>query len=286
LIKIPNILDDLLLFYYQITIPFVYNNISINDIFKDYLNIIRNILIWCFNINDNINNKFQNNYTMAIFGIEILIKFFDIKLNIKEISIINKINDNINGFNILYLNKENMFEHKQDINNFYNNLNFSVFDTFFEESIKLLDNIDYQIFFLLEFILNMIIPEQKKEKLNLIIEKLNINNVWIENEDELFELYNFIKEKVINNKIMNNRDNINNSDFIGINLDEDNEKDDGFVEKDIIVDEVNDDDNDFENDNDNDLDFPEEKNEEINIIQQEHNFNSINTINKIITLKI
>ena len=281
LIKIPNILDDLLLFYYQITIPFVYNNISSNDIFKDYLDIIKNILIWCFNINDNINNKFQNNYTMAIFGIEILIKFFDIKLNIKEISIINKINDNINGFNILYLNKENMFEHKQDINNFYNNLNFSVFDTFFEESIKLLDNIDYQIFFLLEFILNMIIPEQKKEKLNLIIEKLNINNVWIENEDELFELYNFIKEKVINNKIMNNRDNINNSDFIGMNLDEDNEKDDGFVEKDIIVDEVNDDDNDFENDNDNDLDFPEEKNEEINIIQQEHNFNGNNVINQL-----
>ena len=130
----------------------------------------------------------------------------------------------------------------------------------------------------------MIIPEDKKPKLNSLIDSLNINNVWIEKDDELFDLYNFIQEKVINNKILDSRNIMNNSDFIGINLDEDNEKDDGYIEKDIIVDEVNDDDNDLENDNDtdnlNDIVFPEEKNEEINIIQQD-NINGNNIINQI-----
>jgi len=179
-----------------------------------------------------------------------------------------------------------MILHKKNINNIYNKFDFSIFDKFYEEVVKLLDNIDYQIFFLLEFILNMIVPEEKKTKLNSLIETININKVWIDNEEELFELYNFIKEKVINNKLINNQSNINNSDFIGINLDEENEKDDGYIEKDIIVDEVTDEDNDFENDNyninDNELYLPEVKNEEINIIQQDNNvINQINNIENI-----
>ena len=284
--RIPNLLDDLLFFYYQITIPFLNNEITNNDSFKDYLSVIKKILLWCFNIEENNNNESQINYIMSVFGIEILLKFFTIKLYIKDISIINKYN-NTTDSNILYLNKEDLIEHKRSINNFFNNLNSTIFDKFFEESIKLLDNIDYQIFFLLEFILNMIVPEDKKINLSSIIEALNINTIWIENDDELFELYTFIKEQVVNNKVINYKNNINNSDFIGINLDEDNEKDDGYIEKDIIVDEVNDDDNDIENDNYNDndnlndIDFPEEKNEEINIIQHDNNFNGNNIINQI-----
>ena len=281
--KIPNLLDELLLFYYQITIPLINNEITNNDSLKDYLSIIKEILYVCFNINDN--DMIQNNCNMNLFGIEILLKLFDIKLNIKEISFIN----NIYEQNILYLKKEEMIEQKQNINNIYNTFDFSIFDSFFEATIKLLDNIDYQIFFLLEFILNMIIPEDKKPKLNSLIDSLNINNVWIEKEEELFDLYNFIQEKLINNKIIENKNIMNNSDFIGINLDEDNEKDDGYIEKDIIVDEVNDEDNDFENDNDtdnlNDIVFPEEKNEEINIIQQDNNNFGNNIINQINTIE-
>ena len=285
LIKIPSLLDDLLLFYYQITIPFINNEISNksnNEGFEDYLKMIKDILFWSFNINENKVNQIQNDYMMMIFGIEILIKCFDLKLNIKEISNICRINDILDS-NISYLKKEDLIEYKNNINNFYNCFDFSIFDKFFEETIKLLDNIDYQIFFLLEFILNMIVPEEKKKNFNSIIETLNINNVWIGNDDEIFELYNFIKEKVIINKIINNQNNLNNSEFIGINIDEDNEKDDGYIEKDIIVDEVTDDDNDLENYNinDNELDFPEVKNEEINIIQQENNFNGNNIISQI-----
>ena len=276
--KIPNLLDELLLFYYQITIPLINNEITNNDSLKNYLSIIKEILYVCFNKNEN--DMIQNNCNMNLFGIEILLKLFDIKLNIKEISFIN----NIYEQNILYLKKEEMIEQKQNINNLYNTFDFSIFDSFFEETIKLLDNIDYQIFFLLEFILNMIIPKERRLKLNSLIDSLNINNVWIEKDDELFDLYKFIQEKVINNKILDSRNIMNNSDFIGINLDEDNEKDDGYIEKDIIVDEVNDDDNDLENDNDtdnlNDIVFPEEKNEEINIIQQD-NINGNNIINQI-----
>ena len=283
--NVPNLLDDLLLFYYQITIRCRYNEKSNNEKFKEYLIIIKDILIWCFNLDENKNKEIQNDYILKIFGIEIIIKFFDIKLNINEISIISRIN-NITDSNLVYLNKEDLILHKNNINNLFNNDDFSIFANFFEETIKLLDNIDYQIFFLLEFVLNMIIPEEKKTNLNSIIETLNINKVWIESNDELFELYNFIKDKVINNKIINNQNNINNSDFIGMNLDEDNEKDDGYIEKDIIVDEVTDDDNDLENDNynlnDNEIDFPEIKSEEINIIQQDNNLiNQINNIQNI-----
>ena len=247
IVKVPNLLDDLLLFYYQITIPFINNEISNNEVFNNYLKIIRDILQWSFYIDEK-GDKIQNDYILTIFGIEVIIKFFDIRLNIKEISIISNIN-NDNDSNLIYLNKEDMILHKKNINNIYNKFDFSIFDKFYEEVVKLLDNIDYQIFFLLEFILNMIVPEEKKTKLNSLIETININKVWIDNEEELFELYNFIKEKVINNKLINNQSNINNSDFIGINLDEENEKDDGYIEKDIIVDEVTDEDNDFENDN-------------------------------------
>ena len=282
--KIPNLLDELLLFYYQIIIPFVNNEINDNDSLKDYLSLIKDILFLCFDISENKNNVSQNNFNMNLFGIEILLKLFDIKLNIKEISLINKFINNSEQ-NIVYLKKEEMLEQKQNINNLYNVLDFSIFDKFFEEIIKLLDNIDYQIFFLLEFILNMIITEDKKTKLNSLIDSLNINNIWIETDDDLFDFYNFIQEKVINNKIIDNKNIMNNSDFIGINLDEDNEKDDGYIEKDIIVDEVNDDDNDFDNDNDtdnlNDIIFPEEKNQEINIIQQDNNFNGNNIIHQI-----
>ena len=284
--KIPNLLNELLLFYYQITIPIINNEISNNDSLKDYLSIIKEILFLCFNINqnENVNDMNHTNSNMNLFGIEILLKLFDIKLNIKEISIIN----NISESNIIYLKKEELIEHKQNINNLYNIFDFSFFETLFQEIIKLLDNIDYQIFFLLEFILNMIIPEDKKPKLNSLIDSLNINNVWIEKDNELFDLYNFIQEKLINNKIIENKIIMNNSDFIGINLDEDNEKDDGYIEKDIIVDEVNDEDNDFENDNDtdnlNDMIFPEEKNEEINIIQQDNNNFGNNIINQINTI--
>ena len=281
--RIPNLLDDLLLFYYQITGPIINNNISNNDSLKDYLSIIKDILLLCFNIDENNNVMIQNNFVMNLFGIEILLKLFDIKLNIKEISIINKF-INISEPNIIYFKKEEMIEHQKNINNSYNVLDFSIFEPLFDDIIKLLDNIDYQIFFLLEFILNMIIPKERRLKLNSLIDSLNINNVWIEKDDELFDLYNFIQEKVINNKILDSRNIMNNSDFIGINLDEDNEKDDGYIEKDIIVDEVNDDDNDLENDNDtdnlNDIVFPEEKNEEINIIQQD-NINGNNIINQI-----
>ena len=223
--RIPNLLDDLLFFYYQITIPFLYNEITNNDSFKDYLSVINNILLWCFNIEKNNNNEFQINYLLSVFGIEILLRFFGIKLSIKDISIINKFN-NTTDSNISYLNKEDLIEHKGYINNFFNNINSTIFDKFFEESIKLLDNIDYQIFFLLEFILNMIVPEEKKINLSSIIETLNINKIWIDNDDELFDLYNFIKEQVVNNKVMDYKNNINTSDFIGINLDDDNEKDD------------------------------------------------------------
>ena len=283
MIKVPNLLDDLLLFYYQITIPFMNNKITINEGFKDYLLIIKDILLWCFNMKYNANNKIQNDYIIMVFGIEILLKFFDIKLNIKDISNICRINNTID-LNLVYLNKDEMTEHKKFINNLNNIYDLSLFDSFFEESIKLLDNIDYQIFFLLEFILNMIIPAEKKIKLNPTIETSNINNIWIENDDELYRLYNFINEQVINNKIINiQSNNNNNSEFIGINPDDENEKDDGFIEKDIIVDEVTDDDNDIENDNfiDNEIDFPEVKNKEINIIQHDNNFNGNNIINQI-----
>ena len=287
MIKVPNLLDDLLVFYYQITIPFMSNEISNNDIFKEYLSKIKDILLWCLGLDENKDNKIKNDNILIVFGIEIIIKFFNIKLNIKEMPVISRIN-HINDLNIVYLTKEDMILHKNDIKNLYNNHDFSIFYSFFEEMIKLLDNIDYQIFFLLEFILNMIIPEEKKTNLNSLIETLNINKIWIETDDELFELYNFIKEKVINNKIINNQNNINNSDFFGINLDEDNEKDDGYIEKDIIVDEVTDDDNDLENDNfnfnlnENDIDFPEVKQEEINIINQDNNIiHHINNIENI-----
>ena len=73
-----------------------------------------------------------------------------------------------------------------------------------------------------------------KEKMNKIIENLNINEIWLEDDDKLYELYIFINDKVISNKTINNQNTETNSDFIGINLDEDNEKDD-FIEKDIIV---------------------------------------------------
>ena len=285
IIKVPNLLEDLLLFYYQITIPFITNEKSNKEVFNNYLKIIKDILQWCFDLNEHKDEKIQNDFILTIFGLEVVIKFFDIKLNIKEISILSNIN-NTNDSNIFYLNKEDMILHKNNINNIYNNYDFSIFDNFYEEVVKLLDNIDYQIFFLLEFILNMIVKKKKKEKLNSLIETLNINKVWIDTEEELFELYNFIREKVINNKLINNQCNINNSDFIGINLDDENEKDDGFIEKDIIVDEVTDDDNDIENDNynlnDNELYLPEVKNEEINIIQQDNNvINQINNIENI-----
>ena len=286
LLNVPNLLDDLLLFYYQITVACRYNEESNVEKFREYLTIINDILRWCFDMDENKNNRIQNDYKLKIFGIEIILKFFDIKLNIKEISIISRINNFSNVSNLVYLNKEELVSHKNNINNLYNNNDFSMFTTFFEDTIKLLDNIDYQIFFLLEFILNMVIPDEKKTNLNSIIKNLNISKVWIETDDELFELYNFIKDKVINNKIINNQNNINNSDFIGMNLDEDNEKDDGYIEKDIIVDEVTDDDNDLENDNynlnDNGMDFPEIKSEEINIIQQDNNLiNQINNIQNI-----
>ena len=219
-------------------------------------------------------------------GIEIMLKFFDIKLNIKDISILKKINNNNNNYqdsNIFHLTKEEIIEQK----NYINNINLSIFESFFEELIKSLDRVDYQIFFLFEYILNIIIPKDMKEKMNKIIENLNINEIWLEDNDKLYEFYIFINEKVISNKIINNQNTETNSDFIGINLDEDNEKDD-FIEKDIIVDEVTDEDNDIENDND--IDLPEIKNEDINIIQQENknNFNDnninikqINNINNI-----
>ena len=159
--RIPNLLDDLLLFYYQITGPIINNNISNNDSLKDYLSIIKDILLLCFNIDENNNVMIQNNFVMNLFGIEILLKLFDIKLNIKEISIINKF-INISEPNIIYFKKEEMIEHQKNINNSYNVLDFSIFEPLFNEIIKLLDNIDYQIFFLLEFILNMIIPKERR----------------------------------------------------------------------------------------------------------------------------
>ena len=280
LIKIPNLLDDLFLFYYQIIIPITFNEITQ---YEEYLFFINEIFLWCFNLDEKKNKN--NNYIMSMLGIEIMLKFFDIKLNIKDISILKKINNNNNyqDSNIFHLTKEEIIEQK----NYINNINLSIFESFFEELIKSLDSVDYQIFFLFEYILNIIIPKDMKEKMNKIIENLNINEIWLEDNDKLYEFYIFINEKVISNKIINNQNTETNSDFIGINLDEDNEKDD-FIEKDIIVDEVTDEDNDIENDND--IDFPEIKNEDTNIIQQENknNFNDnninikqINNINNI-----
>ena len=223
-----------------------------------------------------------------------LLKLFNTKLNFNNISIINKINNNYNDNyiepNITNLTKEEIIKIKADINKIFENKIFRDLNILFEKIILLLDNDNYQIFFLLEFILNLIVPNNIRENLEPVIKSLKINYVWMDNNDDLIDLYTFIKEKIINNKSTNNENNTNNSDLIGINLDEDNEKDDGYVEKDIIVDEVSDNDNDFDTDLDNLNVYQEQeeyKKEEINIIQQVNNvdgndiINQINNINNI-----
>ena len=289
-IKIPNLLEDLLFFYYQIIIPFNLNVIyEDNNIFKDYISILQSIFLWVFNLEENNDNPNKlSNYNMKIFGIEMILKLFNIKFNLNNISILNKIsnneqnqNQNTNNIN---LTKEEIISIKSNISNLYKNKIFSNFFIFLGKFIKLLDNENYQIFFLIEFILNLIIPNELRENLEQIIKELNINYVWMDNNDDLIDLFNFIKEKIINTKNISNENNANNSDLVGINLDDDNEKDDGYVEKDIIVDEVNDD-NDLENDFNNYNEYQEQefKKEEINIIQQDGNdiINQINNINNI-----
>ena len=286
-IKIPNLLGDLLLFYYQITIPFNYNeNYDNFSNYSEYILILKEILLYVFNINneENNNNNKQNNYNITIFGIEMLLKLFNINFNLNNISIINKIynndNNNINEYNI---SKEEIIKNKTSINKLFEYKLFSNFVSFFEKILLLLDNDNYQIFFLIEFILNLIVPQAIRENLEPIIKSLNINYVWMDNNDDLIDLFNFIKEKIINNKNINNDNNTNNSDLVGINLDDDNERDDGYVEKDIIVDEVNDTDNDMDNDSDNFNEFQEQefKEEEINIIQQVNNMNGNDIVNQI-----
>ena len=297
-IKIPNLLEDLLLFYYQITIPFNSNEIydDKNNIFKEYILILQSILLWAFNLqnNDDIeNNEGHNIYNIVIFGFEMLLKLFNIKFNLNNISIINKINNkneddhNIDSY-IINLTKDEIFKIRENINNLVKNNIFLIFSQFFEKIIKLLDSDNYQIFFLIEFILNLIIPFEIRENFKSIIENLNINYVWMDNNDDLIDLFNFIKERIISIKNINNDNEENNSGLIGINLDEDNEKDDGYVEKDIIVDEVNDNDNDLDNDIDNydnynifqEQEYKEEE-KEINIIQQINNINGNEIIKQI-----
>ena len=281
--KIPNLLEELLLFYYQITIPFNYNEKYDNDI-VDYISIIKDILLWAFNLQDNENNS-QNINNIEIFGIEMLLKLFNIKLNLNNISIINKINSDSSQSSESILNKDEIMKIKNNISNLFKNKMFLLFSEFFIKLVKILDNGNYQIFFLVELLLNLIVPNDIRDNLEPSIKSLNINYVWMDNNDDLIDLFNFIKEKIINNKNINIENNMNNSGLIGINLDEDNEKDDGYVEKDIIVDEVNDTDtdNDLDNDIDNDNVFQEQeyKEEEINIIQQVNNINGNEVINQI-----
>ena len=283
-VKIPNLLEELLFLYYQIIIPFNYNENYDNNII-DYMSILKKILFWVFNLQDKENNM-QINNNITIFGIELLLKLFNIKLNLDNISIINKINsgnEKSSEYNNSNLNKEEIMIIKNNINNLFTNKIFLIFSDFFEKFVKLLDNDNYQIFFLVEFILNLIVPNEIRENLEPIIKSLNINYVWMDNYDDLIDLFNFIKEKIISNNSINIENNVNNSGLIGINLDDDNEKDDGFVEKDIIVDEVNDSDNDLDNDIDNENVFQEQeyKEEEINIIQQVNNINGNEVINQI-----
>ena len=287
--KIPNLLDDLLLFYYQIIIPFENNDNYDENIFKNYFDILQSILFWSFGLQDNKDENQQSLYNITIFGIESLLKLFNINFNLNNISIINKINNdnnnnNINDINLINLTKEEITKIKNNNKNLFKNNIFSNFIPFFEKIIKFLDNDNYQIFFLLEFILNLIIPNEIRGNLDNIIKSLNINYVWMDNNDDLINLFNFIKEKVINNKNIIIENNSNNSDIMGINIDDDNEKDDGYIEKDIIVDEVNDD-NDLDNDNDNYNEFQEDKEEEINIIQQVNNINGNDIINQISNIK-
>ena len=290
-IKIPNLLEDLLLFYYQITIQLNLNENydDNNSIFKDYISLLQSIFLWAFNLEENNNN--QNIYYMKIFGVEMILKLFNIKFNLNNISLINKINNNNNNNNEINQNinqnnynltKEEIVSIKSNMNELFKNNIFKDFFNFFGKLIKLLDNDNYQIFFLVEFILNLIIPKESRERFEPIIKSLNINYVWMDNNDDLIDLYNFIKEKIINNRTISNENNTNNSDLIGINLDEDNEKDDGFVEKDIIVDEVNDE-NDLDNDFNNYNEYQEQeyKKEEINIIQQVNNLNGNDIVNQI-----
>ena len=293
--KIPNLLEDLLLFFYQITIPFDVkeNYAENNQIFKDYISILQYILLWAFSLednNENINKK--NIYDMKIFGIEMILKLFNIKFNLNSISLINKINIKENLQNIIPNNinftKEEIILIKFNMSQIFKDNIISLFLIFFEKLLKLLDNENYQIFFLIEFLLNLIVPEESRDNFNKIIKSLNINYVWMDNIDDLIDLFNFIKEKIINNRNISNDTNTNNSELIGINLDDDNEKDEGYIEKDIIVDEVND-----ENDLDNDFNNyvfqgQEYKKEEINIIQKEVNdingneiINQINNINNV-----
>ena len=298
--KIPNLLEELLLFYYQISIAFNNDENYENNNFKEYILILQSILFWAFNLNDkekDIDHSKQKNCTIEIFGIEMLLKLFNIKFNLNNISIINKINNSNDGSNSLQ-NKTNVFNFtneeitkiKTNVSFLFKNKIFSNFIPFFEKLVKLLDNDNYQIFFLLEFTLNLIVPNEMRKNLEENIKSLNINYVWMDNNDDLIDLFNFIKEKISNNKIMNNENNSNNSDLIGFNLDDDYEKDDGYVEKDIIVDEVNDGDNDIENLNDNyNLNYnknqEEDKEEEINIIQQVNNINGNDIINQINNIK-
>ena len=298
-VKIPNLLEELLLFYYQITIPFCNDENYEKNNYKEYILILQSILMSTFNLNDKekgIDNSKQNNYNIEIFGIEMLLKLFNIKFNLNNISIINKIisnndvsNNLPNKTNVFNLTNEEITKIKTNVNNLFKNKIFSNFIPFFEKLVKLLDNDNYQVFFLLEFTLNLIVPNEIRKSLEESIKSLNINYVWMDNNDDLIDLFNFIKEKIINNKIMNIENNSNNSDLIGINLDDDYDKDDGYVEKDIIVDEVNDGDNDIENLNDN-YNFnyngnQEEDKEEINIIQQVNNINGNDIINQINNIK-
>ena len=68
---------------------------------------------------------------------------------------------------------------------------------------KLFDNENYEVYFLIEFILNLIVSTELRENLDPIIESLNINYVWMDNNEDLIDLFNFIKEKIINNKNIN-----------------------------------------------------------------------------------
>ena len=298
--KIPNLLEELLLFYYQISISFNNDENYENNNCKEYIHMLKSILLWTFNLNDkekDIEHSKQNNCNIEIFGVEMLLKLFNIKLNLNNISIINKIissNDGSNNLqnkaNVFNLTNEEITKVKTNINNIFKNKIFLNFIPFFEKLVKLLDNDNYQIFFLLEFTLNLIVPNEIRKNLEENIKSLNINYVWMDNNDDLIDLFNFIKEKICNNKINNIENNSNNSDLIGFNLDDDYEKDDGYVEKDIIVDEVNDGDNDIENLNDNynfnnNENQEEDKEEEINIIQQVNNINGNDIINQINNIK-
>ena len=289
--KIPNLVEDLLFFYYQIIIPInPKENFDENTIiFRDYISILQSIFLFVFDLeenNENINK--QNNYNMKIIGVEMILKLFNIKFNLNNISKIYKININEVNQNIIpnnyNLTKEEIILIKSNISEIFKNNIFSNFFTFFGKFIKLLDYENYQIFFLIEFLLNLIIPIELRESFEPIIQSLNINYVWMDNNDDLIDLFNFIKEKIINSRNMGNENTANNTILGGINLDDDKEKDDEFVEKDIIVDEVNDE-NDLENDFNNFNEYQEQeiKKQEINIIQQDGNdiVNHINNINSI-----